>query len=107
MIISKHVSLGKEIFICLKIPMIRKSKNVKSIDSKPSLLQKKLVTKSRILGFHPIDIYVCRPITFEKLTFMQYFKQYTHDHKMYSIYQHFSKNNLGFNIYENKELIQS
>jgi hypothetical protein len=37
-----------------------------------SLLETKLVTKSRILGFHPIDIYVSRPITFEKLTFMQF-----------------------------------
>jgi hypothetical protein len=35
LIISKHVSLPKEIFICLKIPIIQKSKNVKSIDSKP------------------------------------------------------------------------
>jgi hypothetical protein len=66
LIISKHVSLEKEIFICLKIPTVQKSKNVKSIDSKPSLLQTKLVTKSKILGFHPIDIYVSRPITFEK-----------------------------------------
>jgi hypothetical protein len=106
LIISKHVSLAKVDLVSLKIPIIQKIKNVKFIDSKPSLLRTKLITKSRILGFHPIDIFVSRPITFEKITFMQYFRQYTHDHKMYYIYPHFSKDNLGFNIYENKKLIQ-
>ncbi len=57
------------------------------------------------MGSHPIDIYVSKPITFEIFTFMQYFKQNTHDCKMYSTYQHFGKDNIGFNISENKKLI--
>ncbi len=103
MIISKPISSTKKTLIYLKISIIQKSKNVKYIDSKPPLHRTKLVTKSRNLGFHQIDIYVSKPITFEGLTFMQYFKQYTHDCKMHSIYQHFSKDNIGSNICENKK----
>jgi hypothetical protein len=70
------------------------------------LLQTKLFTKFKKLGFHPIDIYISIKIIFEKLTFMQYFKQYAHDCKIYSIYIIFGKNDIGFIIYEKKLNLQ-
>jgi len=63
-IISKAVSHVEAIFVCLDIPIIHKSCAIKYIDSKPPLLHTKLLIKSRILGFHPIDIYIFRPIQF-------------------------------------------
>jgi hypothetical protein len=42
---------------CLQIPIVQKSIVVKYIDSKPPHLQIKVLSKSRFLGFHPIDIY--------------------------------------------------
>jgi len=35
---------------------------------------------------------------------MQYFKQYAHDHKIYPTF--FGKNDIGFIIYENKNIIR-
>ncbi len=43
---------------------------------------------------------------FEELTFMRYFEQQIHDHKIYSICKKFGKDDLGFTIYENKKLIR-
>jgi hypothetical protein len=37
---------------------------------------------------------------------MQYFKEYTHDCKLYLTYHHFKKDDIGFVIYENKKLVQ-
>jgi hypothetical protein len=74
LIISKHVSLVDGTFICLNIPIIHKCCAVKYINSKPQVLCTKLVTKSRILGFDPIDIFISKPIQFEQLIFAQYFK---------------------------------
>jgi len=54
LIISKPLSSAKATIIYSKISIIPKKK-VKYIDSKPPLHQTKLVTKSIILGFHPID----------------------------------------------------
>jgi hypothetical protein len=104
--ISKHVSLAKVAIVCLEIRIVQKSRRIKYIDSKPRLLRRKLVTKLKNLGFHPIDIYISRPTIFEELTFMQYFKQYTHDSKIYSIYNTFEKDDIGFIIYENEKLIR-
>jgi len=73
LIISKHVSLVEGTLICLDIPIIHKSCAIKYIDSKPQVLHTKLVTKSIILGFHPIDIYISKLIQFDQLTFAQYF----------------------------------
>jgi len=73
LIISKHGSLIEATLVCLDIPIIHKSCAIKYIDSKPLLLHRKLVTKSRTLGFHPNDIYIFKPIQFEHLTFVQYF----------------------------------
>jgi hypothetical protein len=57
------------------------------------------------LGFHPIDIYIYKPIAFQELTFIQYFKQYTHDHKLYPTYQIFEKDDIGLIIFLNKKLV--
>jgi hypothetical protein len=73
LVISKHGSFLETTLICLDIPIVHKSCAIKYIDSRPLLLHRKLVTKSRILGFHPIDIYMFKPIQFEHLTFVQYF----------------------------------
>jgi hypothetical protein len=64
-IISKPISPTKATFICLDIQITHKSQTMKCIDSKPLLLHTKLITKSRILGFHPIDVYIFRPTQFE------------------------------------------
>jgi len=56
-IIAKLVSPIESALSCLQIPIISKSVSVKYVDSKPPNLHTKMVTKSRILGFHPIDIY--------------------------------------------------
>jgi hypothetical protein len=56
-ITTKLVSLVEVALSCLQIPIISKSVGVKYINSKPPNLRTKMVTKSRILGFHPIDIY--------------------------------------------------
>jgi hypothetical protein len=64
------VSPTKTILVCLEIPIVQKIQGVKYIDTKPLLFCMKLVTKSRILGSHPIDIYISRLIAIEKLTFM-------------------------------------
>jgi hypothetical protein len=69
----KHVSLVEGTVICLNIPIIHKSCAIKYIVSKPQVLRTKLVIKSRILGFHPIYIYIFKLIQFEQLTFAQYF----------------------------------
>jgi hypothetical protein len=52
------------------MPIVQKSQSVKYIDTKPLLFCMKLVTKSKIIGSHPIDIYISRLIAIEKLTFM-------------------------------------
>jgi hypothetical protein len=80
-----------------------KNQAIKYIYSKPLLFCTKLITKSRNLGIHPIDVCVFNPTQFEQLTFVQYFKKYTYDHKVYPTCQKFGKTNLGFIIYENKK----
>jgi hypothetical protein len=50
---------------------------VKYVASKPPNLCTKMVIKSRILGFHPIDIYCVRPFNMAKYTFTKYWKQFS------------------------------
>ena len=69
LIISKPISPAEATLACLHIPVIQKSRIMKYIDSTPPMLQTKLVTKSRVLGFHPIDAYCNRLIAFESMTF--------------------------------------
>jgi hypothetical protein len=49
---------------------------VKYIDNKHPHFQTKVLSKSRFLGFHPIDIYKSTPSKFEYLTFYEYFGKY-------------------------------
>jgi len=75
LIISKPISPTKPALVCLQIPIVQKNRSVKCINSKPPCFHTKLITKFKKLSFHPIDIYMCRPIMFEELTFMCYCKQ--------------------------------
>ncbi len=73
----KLVSPTKATFSCLQIPIISKSVGVKYVDSKPPNLRIKIVTKSRIFRFHPIDIYCARPSNMAQYTFTKYWKQFS------------------------------
>jgi hypothetical protein len=55
-ITAKHVFIAEAAFSCLQIPIISKNVGVKYVDSKPPNLCTKMVTKSRILGFHHIIV---------------------------------------------------
>jgi len=66
LIISKHVSIVEGTLICLDIPIIHRSCAIKYIDSKTQELLTKLIIKSIFLVFHPIDIYIFKPIQFEQ-----------------------------------------
>jgi hypothetical protein len=56
-ITTKHVSPVEVDLSCLQIPIISKSVGVKYVDSKPPNFHTKMVIKSRIHGFNPIDLY--------------------------------------------------
>jgi hypothetical protein len=71
-IIAKLVSLAEVALSCLQIPIISKSVGVKYVDSKPPNLHTKMVIKSRIFGFHHIDIYCVRPSNMAQYTFTKY-----------------------------------
>ncbi len=73
--IAKPVFPVEVAFSCLQIPIISKSVGVKYVDSKPPNLHTKMVTKSKILGFHPINIYCVRPSNMAQYTFTKYWKQ--------------------------------
>jgi hypothetical protein len=71
-ITTKLVSPTKTTLSCLQIPIISKSVDVKYVDSKPPNLHTKMVTKSKIFGFHPIDIYCVRPFNMAQYTFTKW-----------------------------------
>jgi hypothetical protein len=76
-ITAKLVSPAEATLSCLQIPIISKNVGVKYVDSKLLNLRTKMVTKSRILGFHPIDIYCVRPSNMAQYTFTKYWKQFS------------------------------
>ncbi len=76
-IIAKLVSPTKMTLSCLQIPIISKIVGVKYVDSKPPNLCTKMVTKSKILGFHTIDIYCVRPSNMAQYTFTKYWRQFS------------------------------
>jgi hypothetical protein len=76
-ITTKPVSPTEAGLSCLQISIISKSVGVRYVDSKLSNLHTKMVTKSRILGFHPIDIYCARPSNMAQYTFTKYWKQFS------------------------------
>jgi len=71
-ITTKLVSSIEVAFSCLQIPIISKSVGVKYVESKLPNLHTKMVTKSKILGFHPIDIYCAQPSNMAQYTFTKY-----------------------------------
>jgi len=56
---------------------IKKNVGVKYVDSKLPNLHTKMVIKSMILGFHPIDIYCAQPFNMAQYTFTKYWKQFS------------------------------
>jgi hypothetical protein len=74
LIMSKPVSQREIALTCLQIPIVQKYIGMKYIDSKPPHFQTKLLSKLRFLGFHPIDIYKCRPSNFLNMTFYEFLK---------------------------------
>ena len=78
-IISKPIFHAEATMAYLHIPVIQKNRIVKYIDCNPPILRTKLVTKSRMFGFHPIDAYCNKPIAFESMFFFQYFERFETD----------------------------
>ncbi len=76
-ITAKPLSLPKAGLSCLQILIISKSVGVKYVDSKPPNLHTNMVTKSKILGFYPIDIYCAQPSNMAQYTFTKYWKQFS------------------------------
>jgi hypothetical protein len=76
-ITTEPISPTKTTLSFLQILIISKSVGVKYVSSKPPNLHTKMVTKSRILGFHPIDIYFARPFNMAQYTFTKYWKQFS------------------------------
>jgi hypothetical protein len=54
---NQHESPIEVAFTCLYIPVVQKSTTIKYINSKPPHTHIKIITKSRVLGFHPIYVY--------------------------------------------------
>jgi hypothetical protein len=76
LIIAKPIAPSEAALACLQVPIITKSKAIIYVDSKPPSLRTKIVTNSRVLGFHPIDNYINRPRELEDITFTEYFTKY-------------------------------
>jgi hypothetical protein len=95
-IITKLVSPTEAALSCLQIPIISKSVGVKYVDSKPPNLRTKMVTKSKILGFHPIDIYCVRPSNMAQYTFIKYWKQFSLQQQELKKKTCLGKDKLGF-----------
>jgi hypothetical protein len=70
-IINKPIFLQKTTLTRLQIPIVQKNVVVKYIDSKPFHMYAKIITRSRILGFHPIDVYMNWPSHFENMTYIE------------------------------------
>jgi hypothetical protein len=70
-IINKPISPQKITLTHLQIHVVKKSVVVKYIDSKTLHMHVKIITRSRILEFHPINVYMNRPFHFENITFIE------------------------------------
>jgi hypothetical protein len=79
--------------------VVQKNVVAKYIDSKPPHMHIKIITISRILGFHPIDVYMNQPFHFENIFFIEYFTKYqSNELKPISSKCH-GEDNLGNYIY--------
>jgi len=84
---------------------LKKSKVVRCIDPKPLQICKKLITKLKILGFHPIDIYQNWPSCLENMTFIQYFTKFEYNEMQHPSSQHcHDQDNLENYIYMTNKL---
>ncbi len=68
-------------------------------------LQTKLLSKSKFLGFHPIDIYKCKPSNFENMTFYEYFQNYELNKMIHPSFEKYGKISLSFIVYKNEKLV--
>jgi hypothetical protein len=104
LIINKPISPQEATFTCLKILVDKKNVVVKYIDSKPPHMHIKIITISRILGFHPIDVYMNRPFHFENMTFIEYFTKYESNKLKCLSSKCHGEDNLGNSIYTTNKL---
>jgi len=74
LIINKHVYLPKSCFHILRITNSSKKIVVKYIDSK--LFHTKVVTRSKVLNFHSINVYSNQPFGFKNIVFIKYFTKF-------------------------------
>ena len=100
LIIAKPVSLLEAAFACVQISIVQKNTAVKYIDSKPHALRTRMVTRSRVLGFHPIDIFSNRRHECKDMTFTDYFKRFKMEKICRRNVSFFGKVRLRFDIYE-------
>jgi hypothetical protein len=104
-ITAKPISPTEAALSCLQIPIISKRVGVKYVDSKPPNLCTKMVTKSRILGFHPIDIYCAQPSNMAQYTFTKYWKQFSPQQQELKKKTCLGKEKLGFFLYKSEHLV--
>ena len=64
----------------------------------------KIVTKSRVLGFHPIDVYYNRPFDFQNMTFVSYFKRFEMERIQRPNDKCYGIDMFGFYLYETSKL---
>ncbi len=101
----KPISPNEAALSCLQIPIILKSVGVKYVDSKPPNLCTKMVTKSKIFGFHPIDIYCMRPSIMAQYTFTKYWKQFFPQQQELRKKTCLGKDKLRFFLYKSEHLV--
>jgi hypothetical protein len=70
-IINKHVGLVEVALTCLQIPLVQKNTIIEYINSKLSHMCTKIITKLRVLGFHPLDVYNNWLTYFDNMNFIQ------------------------------------
>jgi hypothetical protein len=64
-----------------------------------------MVIKSKILGFHPIDIYCAWPSNMVQYTFTKYWKQFSPQQQELKKKTCLGKDKLGFFLYESEHLV--
>ena len=106
LIIARLVSPLEVELACLQIPIVQKIIVVKYIDSKPPTPRTKMVTKSKVLGFYPIDIYYNGPHEYEDMTFTNYFKRFDMERICRHNVPSFGKDKLRFYIYETPKIMR-
>ena len=98
--------LEKQHLRACKYWLFKKNIVNKYIDSKPHALRTIMVIKSRVLGFHLIDIYCNRPHEYEDLTFTDYFKRFDMEKICQRNVPSFRKDKFGFYIYETHKIMR-